>query len=85
MLSKPSRRNFVLGTTAVAASTMLLNSPLKAAFQQKSPRLQLGIQLYSLRGYPLEEALKHAKAIGFKQVEFYSGMLPIDASAARIA
>jgi inosose dehydratase len=36
--------------------------------------LNLGVQLYSLRGYKVEEALKHAKDLGFKHVEFYSGM-----------
>jgi len=47
--------------------------------------MQLGIQLYSLRGYSRDEALQHAKALGFQQVEFYSGMFPTDASAAQIA
>jgi sugar phosphate isomerase/epimerase len=45
----------------------------------------LGVQLYSLRGFPVNEALQHAKELGFEQVEFYSGMLPLDASAEEIA
>jgi phosphosulfolactate synthase (CoM biosynthesis protein A) len=41
---------------------------------------KLGIQLYSLRGYKREEALQHAKDLGFEQVEFYSGMLAMKKS-----
>jgi sugar phosphate isomerase/epimerase len=55
------------------------------AADASASRLKLGIQLYSLRGYPVEEALEHAKELGFEQVEFYSGMLPLDASADQIA
>jgi sugar phosphate isomerase/epimerase len=33
----------------------------------------------------VNEALQHAKELGFEQVEFYSGMLPLDASAQEIA
>jgi sugar phosphate isomerase/epimerase len=32
----------------------------------------------------VDEALEHAKELGFEQVEFYSGMLPLDASAEEI-
>jgi inosose dehydratase len=45
----------------------------------------LGIQIYSLRGYPVEEALRHAKDLGFKQVEFFSGMYPVNSDAGAIA
>ena len=47
--------------------------------------LKLGIQLYSLRNFPLDVALKHAKDLGFEQVEFYSGMFPLDSSDEKIA
>lgn len=48
--------------------------------------LKLGIQLYSLRGYkdPVV-ALKHAKDLGFEQVEFYSGMFPLESTPEQIA
>lgn len=51
---------------------------------QAAPRLNLGIQLYSLREFPVDQALKHAAEIGFTQVEFYSGMLPTNSSAETI-
>ncbi|MFM8707904.1 MAG: sugar phosphate isomerase/epimerase family protein [Planctomycetia bacterium] len=47
--------------------------------------LNLGLQLYSLRGYPVDEALAHARDLGFRFVEFYSGMYPLDSDAAAIA
>lgn len=48
-------------------------------------KLKLGIQLYSLRGYSVDQALQHAKELGFEQVELFSGMLPLDAPAPEIA
>jgi sugar phosphate isomerase/epimerase len=60
-------------------------SRLAIAADASADRLKLGIQLYSLRGYPVNEALEHAKELGFEQVEFYSGMLPLDASTEEIA
>jgi sugar phosphate isomerase/epimerase len=88
-----NRRQFVshiASTTAagIAAAGLFPASPLlRRAFSAETPaaaRLKLGIQLYSLRDYPVNEALQHAKDLGFEQVEFYSGMLPLDASAEQI-
>lgn len=50
-----------------------------------STGLKLGIQMYSLRKFDLDTALQHVADAGFKQVEFYKGMLPTDAPAAVIA
>ena len=47
--------------------------------------LKLGLQLYSLRKFSLEAALKHARDLGFEQVEFYSGMFPLNSSDEKIA
>ena len=47
--------------------------------------LKLGLQLYSLRKFSLDDALQHAKDLGFEQVEFYSGMFAIDSSDEKIA
>lgn len=76
MSNQLSRRGFV-GVAAGLAVSSSFASRLLAA--QASP-LQLGIQLYSLRKFDLETALKHAAEAGFTQVEFYSGMLATDAS-----
>ena len=69
-----------------SASAAGLREPLlPKTRRRKAARLKLGIQLYSLRGFTVDQALQHAKDLGFEQVEFYSGMLPIDASAEQIS
>lgn len=68
----------------MAGIASLRSSSAWGAALPATPRLQLGIQLYSLRDFPVAQALKDAAMIGFSQVEFYSGMLPIDASAETI-
>ena len=76
-----SRRSFLSAAGLSVAAVASLN-PRSAwgIANLTAPRLQLGIQLYSLRGFPVDQALEHAADIGFKQVEFYSGMLATDAS-----
>lgn len=70
--SKLSRRSFVAAGSAALAAGLLPRSAWAA-----KPAAPLGIQLYSLRGYDVDTALAHAKALGFDAVEFYSGMFPI--------
>lgn len=65
------------GCTALAAA---FRPALAAAAD-----LRLGIQMYSLRGYKVDEALRHARDLGFRHIEFYGGMFPVDASAEQIA
>ena len=76
-----SRRHFVIATSAAAAAVSL---PSAVAAKQDDS-FKLGIQLYSLRGFDVDTALKHAAELGFSQVEFYSGMLSTDASDEEIA
>ncbi len=75
-----TRRQVLTSTSAALAIASLPKSAWAAAPYP----YKLGIQLYSLRGYKVGEALQHAKNLGFEQVEFYSGMLPTDASADEI-
>lgn len=80
-----SRRQFVKTATLASLSAAALRwAPVLEAAQKN--HLKLGIQLYSLRGYKeASVALKHAKELGFEQVEFYSGMFPLDSSPEKIA
>lgn len=81
------RRRFLSQVGSATASVGLLSlSPFASSqvFAKSSSRLKLGLQLYSLRSFPVDVALQHAKELGFEQVEFYSGMLPLDASAEAI-
>lgn len=84
-----NRRQFVGQVTSSVAAGLVTVSPLlqaaRAAAVANGNKLKLGIQLYSLRGFPLDKALQHAKELGFEQVELFSGMLPTNASPEEIA
>lgn len=91
----PCNRRQFLSHSAVAVSTGMVGAGLlgrsrlgfaddTANAKSNSP-LKLGIQLYSLREFPVDQALQHAQELGFEQVEFFSGMLPLDASPDQIA
>lgn len=77
------RRKFLAASSVMAATVLLDRRCWSATTRGKG--LQLGIQLYSLRGFGLDDALRHAAELGFQQVEFYSGMLPVDSTAETIA
>jgi sugar phosphate isomerase/epimerase len=67
-----SRRSFVAASALAAAS---LPGRGRAAADPGEPNL--GIQMYSLRGYPVDEALAHVKELGLTFIEFYPGMFPV--------
>ena len=78
--SSASRRTFLAASAACGSAALARVAAAKAPLP-----LTLGIQLYSLRGFPVDQALDHAKALGLTQVEFYPGMFPITDDAAAIA
>jgi sugar phosphate isomerase/epimerase len=80
--SRPSRRSFLAAGAAAGVAALV---PAGRAAAQAPAGLNLGIQIYSLRGYKVDEALKHGRDLGFKFVEFYPGMFPLDSDAAAIA
>jgi inosose dehydratase len=78
-MSAQTRRNFLHKTSLITAMTACGVLPRVArAADGAAPKL--GIQLYSLRGFSRDEALKHAREMGFEQVEFFSGMLALNSS-----
>jgi sugar phosphate isomerase/epimerase len=77
---KLSRRDLLSAATAIAAA-----SSLPGAARAADHDLNLGIQLYSLRGYPVDEALRHAREIGFRYVEFWPGIYALNSSSEQIA
>ncbi len=80
---RSSRRRFLAACGGLSAVAMLPGAN-RACAADTSP-LHLGIQLYSLRGYPVDQALQHAKDLGFRFVEFYPGMYPITSTPEQIA
>ena len=83
-MTHQTRRSFLKTTSLFAAGTAFGTLP-DTARAAESGQPKLGIQLYSLRGYSLDEALQHASDLGFEQVEFYGGMLATNASDEEIA
>ncbi len=84
IMSHPSlSRRRLLGLTAASVVATALSS--RTTFADSGNDLNLGIQLYSLRGYKVNEALSHAKALGFTHVEFYSGMFDTKSTPEQIA
>lgn len=74
-----SRRSFVAASALAAASL-----PGRGRAAADGGELNLGIQMYSLRGYPVDEALGHVKDLGLKVIEFYPGMFPVTDDQAAI-
>jgi inosose dehydratase len=80
-----SRRSLLAaGCAGAVAAVASPQRGLVAAAASAAP-LTLGIQLYSLRGYKIDEALQHAKDLGLTRVEFYPGMYPVNSDSAAIA
>lgn len=86
-MSMLSRRT-MLGQCGVAAVGMAAagwaSRGLTALAASKASQLKLGLQIYSFRELPVDAALKHAQEIGFEQIEFFGGMLPINSTAEQI-
>lgn len=85
-MSRPrlSRRSLLAAGCAGAVAAVAPSRQTVAAAAASPAPLTLGIQLYSLRGYKVDEALRHAKDLGLTRVEFYPGMYPINSDAAAI-
>ena len=75
------RRRFLTASAAACGAATLRTA--RAAPAAALP--DLGIQIYSLRGYPVDVALGHVKDLGLRLVEFYPKMFPITDDAAAIA
>ncbi len=80
-----SRRSLLAAGCAGAVAAVVSPRQGVAAAAASTAPPTLGIQLYSLRGYKVDEALRHAKDLGLTRVEFYPGMYPINSDPAAIA
>ncbi len=85
------RRSLLRGGAVVAGAIACGSAPLCNFLNAAGPspaiasKLKLGLQLYSLRKFSVDDALKYAKELGFEQVEFYSDMFPLNSSDEKIA
>lgn len=81
MFNNCSRRSF-LGSAAAATSTLALPRFTFAATKKRG--FPIGIQSYSLRGFPVDEAIRHSSELGFAHIEFYPGHFSHESTPAEI-
>ena len=72
MAGRISRRRF-LGTAAALGAAAAYGLPRRSRAADGKSLFSIGLQSYSLRNYPVDEALKHTKEMGFEHVEFAKG------------
>jgi inosose dehydratase len=78
-----SRRQFLHASAGLSAAALLGSRSLRAADDKSG--LVIGIQSYSLREFPVAEAIKISGDLGFKSIEFYSGQFPINSTPEKIS
>ena len=79
-----SRRKFLSASIGVSTAAFA-GWPRACAADDKPGSLIIGIQSYSLRNYPVDEAIKISGELGFKSIEFYSGQYPINSTPEQIS
>ncbi|MCA9150174.1 MAG: hypothetical protein KDA92_12780, partial [Planctomycetales bacterium] len=73
------RRNFLkIAAGVCAAATLPQARPAAAA--ERFGSWPIGIQSYTLRNFPVDQAIRHIQGLGLNYVEMFSAHLPLDAS-----
>jgi sugar phosphate isomerase/epimerase len=86
-MSQPSlsRRSFLQTTAALAGVAAVTRSLPAAPVNDEFGGFTVGIQSYTFRKFPLEQALKRTQDAGLKHAEFYNGHIALNSSAEKIA
>lgn len=84
MSSPLARRIFLKNSVAAAAGLAFVNRVAPFAKAAQLVGFNIGIQSYSLRHFPVDDALMICHDLGINAVEFYSGMLSPDSTAEQI-
>ncbi|MBL9091289.1 MAG: sugar phosphate isomerase/epimerase [Planctomycetaceae bacterium] len=85
MSSRFDRRRF-LRTTAVAAGGLVASSFAARVLRAADfAGFNVGLQIYSLRAFKLEDALMHCHDLDVSHIEFYPGMFSPDSTPEQIA
>jgi inosose dehydratase len=74
------RRSFLASAAALAGAAAVPRETVAATDGEPN----LGIQMYSLRGFKADDALAHVKDLGLTHVELYPGMFPVTDDVAAI-
>ena len=81
-----SRRHFLAATSAAIAAAALPGRAAWAKYDESQyPGFKVGLQSYSLRGFPVDKAIEIAGELGCAHLEFFSGHFPLNSSEEQIA
>jgi sugar phosphate isomerase/epimerase len=78
MHGEMSRRTLLKAAGAAGAGLALAGVPSVALAARDYAGLPMGIQSYSLRGYPFEVAIQKINAMGLKHAEFFGAHFPMN-------
>lgn len=81
----PSRRRFLALSAAAAAGATWFDASRVFADDDPYGGFPMGAQSYSLRKFPVHEAIRHLQGMGLHFVEFFGGHFPMDADQKRRA
>ena len=89
-MTQPLSRRRFLGysaglTSAALAGIGTFGLPRVLSAAEKFPGFTIGLQSYSLRGYKADEAIEHAKELGFAGLEFFDAHFSVNSSDEQIA
>lgn len=79
------RRQFLAQTAGLAAAWTLFRDATLAAAEHDFGSWPIGIQSYTLREFPVDQALRHVEGLGIHHIEFFGGHFPLTATPAQIA
>lgn len=84
---QPSRRQFLSLTAATAATATFGDLSPSVAAENSDPfgGWPIGIQSFSLRGFDVDQAIRHMQGLGLHYVEFYSKHVAIDSTDQQLA
>jgi inosose dehydratase len=79
---KTDRRHFLKSVTAASTSLAVGTLAWRQAGGAELPfgRWPIGIQSYSLRKFPVDEAIRHTQGLQLHNLEFFSGHFPLNAA-----
>jgi inosose dehydratase len=82
----PTRRDFLCVSASTGLALAAAPALVHAAKDEKKAfaGFSIGLQSYSLRKFSTDDAIKHAKEIGFEHVEFYNGQFAVDSTPEQI-
>jgi inosose dehydratase len=81
----PSRRVFLQSSAAAVGGIFASSFMSRVAQAAQQAGYPVGIQIYSLRGFKVDDALMHCHDLGVSYVEFYPGMYDPKSTPEQIA